>query len=87
MRIDDFIHAGVAVFPNKKAGEIRDDRDKEHVKGARDNFENPIGDGESLIAVALRGVKGQGGDAICEREKKNDDENGAFDYPPEMDAD
>jgi hypothetical protein len=37
LRIDDFVHAGVAVLPDEEAGEIRDDSDEEHVEGAGDN--------------------------------------------------
>src|SRR5262249_32499157 len=59
LRIDDFVHAGVAVLPNEEAGEISDDSDEEHVEGTGDNVENPIGDRKSFVAVELRSIEGE----------------------------
>src|SRR4030095_7508692 len=87
LRIDDFVHAGVAVLPDEEAGEKRDDSDEEHVEGAGDDVENPIGDGKSFVAVELRSVEGERRNAIAEREQENDDEDGALGDAPKMNTD
>src|SRR5215467_7332141 len=86
LRIDDFVHAGVAVLPDQEAGEIRNDGDEEHVERAGDNVENPISDGKRLVAIELRGIEGERRNAIAEGEQKNDDEDGALGDAPKMNA-
>src|SRR5215813_7034692 len=87
LRIDDFVHAGVAVLPDEEAGEISDDSDEEHVEGAGDNVENPIGDRKSFVAVELRSIEGERRNAIAERKQENYDEDGALGDAPKMNAD